>query len=71
MFLRRFFQISLIIKVAPIIKQKMVLNGSMMIGYQPLGDKPNFFRIVLSNYGTEKCDLDFVVNEIHTLGKDL
>lgn len=58
-------------KVAPKIKQKMVLNGSMMIGYQPLGDKPNFFRIVFSNYGTDKCDLDFVVNEIHSLGKDL
>lgn len=30
-------------KVAPVIKERMMKQGSMMVGYQPLGNKVNFF----------------------------
>uniref|UniRef100_A0AAV2LYR9 Cysteine sulfinic acid decarboxylase n=1 Tax=Knipowitschia caucasica TaxID=637954 RepID=A0AAV2LYR9_KNICA len=34
-------------KVAPVIKERMVKQGSMMVGYQPLRDKVNFFRVTV------------------------
>ncbi|XP_039272903.2 cysteine sulfinic acid decarboxylase-like [Styela clava] len=58
-------------KVAPIIKERMVERGSMLIGYQPLGDKPNFFRMVVMNEKVEHNDMDFVLDEIERLGADL
>uniref|UniRef100_A0A8C7X6F0 Glutamate decarboxylase like 1 n=1 Tax=Oryzias sinensis TaxID=183150 RepID=A0A8C7X6F0_9TELE len=57
--------------VAPVIKERMMKTGSMMIGYQTHGDKPNFFRMVVINPQVSKQDLDFVLDEIHSLGKDL
>lgn len=45
--------------------------GTMLIGYQPLGTKVNFFRIVLVNSAVTHEDLDFVLDEIERLGKDL
>uniref|UniRef100_A0A3B3CKW3 Glutamate decarboxylase like 1 n=1 Tax=Oryzias melastigma TaxID=30732 RepID=A0A3B3CKW3_ORYME len=57
--------------VAPVVKERMMKTGSMMIGYQTHGDKPNFFRMVVINPQVSKEDLDFVLNEIHNLGKDL
>ena len=58
-------------QVAPTIKERMVKAGSMLIGYQPLGDKVNFFRLVIANLSLELTDMDFIVNEIDTLGKDI
>lgn len=58
-------------KIAPIIKEKMMQNGNLMIGYQPLDEKPNFFRMIISNSATIQEDLDFVLDEIERLGKDL
>ncbi|XP_077993359.1 cysteine sulfinic acid decarboxylase-like [Glandiceps talaboti] len=58
-------------KVAPIIKERMVRAGTLMIGYQPLGDYPNFFRHIFSNAKTSKRDVEFIVNEIDRLGQDI
>uniref|UniRef100_A0A8C8DIS4 Glutamate decarboxylase like 1 n=1 Tax=Oryzias sinensis TaxID=183150 RepID=A0A8C8DIS4_9TELE len=60
-----------LLQVAPVIKERMMKTGSMMIGYQTHGDKPNFFRMVVINPQVSKQDLDFVLDEIHSLGKDL
>lgn len=46
-------------------------NGNLMIGYQPLDEKPNFFRMVISNSATSKEDLDFMLDEIEKLVNDL
>ena len=46
-------------------------QGTMLIGYQPLGKRVNFFRLVISNLDSTDADMDFVVNEIDRLGADL
>lgn len=57
--------------VAPVIKERMMKTGSLMVGYQPHGDRANFFRMVVVNPETGRADMDFVLDEIHDLGKDL
>lgn len=49
----------------------MMLKGSIMIGYQPLDDKPNFFRAIISNSATQEEDIFFILDEIERLGSDL
>lgn len=46
-------------------------SGTMMVGYQPLGDKVNFFRVVLFSPLVTQKDVDFVLDEIERLGNDL
>lgn len=58
-------------QVAPKIKSGMMLNGSMMIGYQPLDERPNFFRMIFANQATKEEDVYFLCDEIERLGKDL
>ncbi|KAK3092362.1 hypothetical protein FSP39_001932 [Pinctada imbricata] len=58
-------------KVAPVIKERMTTNGTMLIGYQPDGERVNFFRMIVSNLEIVKKDMDFVIDEIDRLGKDL
>ncbi|XP_077993859.1 cysteine sulfinic acid decarboxylase-like [Glandiceps talaboti] len=58
-------------KVAPVIKERMVKAGTLLIGYQPLLDIPNFFRIIFSNPKTTRQDLEFVIDEIVRLGNDI
>uniref|UniRef100_A0A7N6BCN2 Glutamate decarboxylase 1a n=1 Tax=Anabas testudineus TaxID=64144 RepID=A0A7N6BCN2_ANATE len=58
-------------QVAPRIKHRMMEQGSVLIGYQPLGDKVNFFRCVFSNPATQQEDVDFLLDEITRLGNDL
>lgn len=58
-------------EVAPKIKARMMEKGSMLVGYQPLGDLPNFFRMVIININTEYEDMDFVLEEISTLGEKI
>ncbi|KAM9308276.1 glutamate decarboxylase 1-like [Gastrophryne carolinensis] len=58
-------------KVAPKIKARMMEDGTLMVNYQPLKDRPNFFRVVFSNSATKKSDIDFLLDEIERLGKDL
>ncbi|KRY79589.1 Glutamate decarboxylase 1 [Trichinella pseudospiralis] len=57
--------------VAPKIKAKMMSSGSTMVGYQPDKDKPNFFRMIISNPATTYEDLDFFIEEIIRLGESL
>lgn len=42
-----------------------------MVGYQPDKNKPNFFRMIISNQAITKEDLDFLIDEIIRFGKDL
>lgn len=49
----------------------MMEKGSMMIQYQPLGTLPNFFRIAVSNPAIATADLDFVIQEIVDLAKQI
>ncbi|CAB1326238.1 unnamed protein product [Coregonus sp. 'balchen'] len=58
-------------EVAPKIKAKMMEQGMAMIGYQPLGDKVNFFRCVFSNPATQTEDVDYLLEEIACLGHDI
>ncbi|KAF0047449.1 hypothetical protein F2P81_001082 [Scophthalmus maximus] len=58
-------------QVAPRIKGRMMEKGSVLIGYQPLGTRVNFFRCVFSNPATQQEDIDFLMDEIARLGNDL
>ena len=58
-------------QVAPKIKAMMMEKGSTMVGYQPLGDKPNFFRMIVSNCATTHPDIDFLLDEVERLGEEL
>ncbi|CAB0036100.1 unnamed protein product [Trichogramma brassicae] len=58
-------------KIAPIVKSRMVKEGSMLITYQPIRGQANFFRLVLQNSGLTEDDMLFIVQEIERLSKDL
>ncbi|XP_046397903.1 cysteine sulfinic acid decarboxylase-like [Ischnura elegans] len=61
-------------KVAPNLKKKMILQGSLMIGYQPLSNKGlrNFFRLVVTcQPPPSPSHMEYVLHEIERLGKDL
>ncbi|RLU20663.1 hypothetical protein DMN91_007276 [Ooceraea biroi] len=58
-------------KIAPMIKERMVRAGTMLITYQPLRDMPNFFRLVLQNSGLTEADMKFFVEEIERLAVDI
>lgn len=53
------------------LKSRMMNSGTLMISYQPLGDKPNFFRNIISNSGVQRKDVDFLLAELERLGHDL
>ncbi|XP_019515205.1 PREDICTED: cysteine sulfinic acid decarboxylase [Hipposideros armiger] len=61
----------LVMEVAPVLKERMVKEGSMMIGYQPHGTRGNFFRMVMANPALTQADMDFLLNELERLGQDL
>lgn len=60
--------------IPPVIKAKMVSEGTMMIAYQKQNQKnlkrKNFFRIILTA-DKGRDDALFALQEIHRLGKDL
>ncbi|XP_032821372.2 glutamate decarboxylase 1 [Petromyzon marinus] len=58
-------------RVAPKVKARMMEAGTTMVGYQPQGDKVNFFRMVISNPAAMQSDIDFMLSEIERLGHDL
>uniref|UniRef100_A0A3Q2Q5M0 Cysteine sulfinic acid decarboxylase n=1 Tax=Fundulus heteroclitus TaxID=8078 RepID=A0A3Q2Q5M0_FUNHE len=58
-------------EVAPVIKERMMKQGTMMVGYQPLGDRVNFFRITILSPLISQKDLDFFLDEIERLGNDV
>ncbi|XP_062814266.1 acidic amino acid decarboxylase GADL1 isoform X2 [Anolis carolinensis] len=57
--------------VAPAIKERMMKKGSIMLGYQPHRGKVNFFRQVIISPKVSREDMDFLLDEISSLGKDL
>uniref|UniRef100_A0A8C9ARF7 Uncharacterized protein n=1 Tax=Prolemur simus TaxID=1328070 RepID=A0A8C9ARF7_PROSS len=59
------------VSIAPKIKAQMIVEGTAMISYQPCGDKVNFFRMVFSNPATRQTDVDYLIDEIERIGKDL
>uniref|UniRef100_UPI00398ED79F glutamate decarboxylase 1-like n=1 Tax=Pristiophorus japonicus TaxID=55135 RepID=UPI00398ED79F len=58
-------------QIAPKIKARMMEAGSLMVGYQPQGDRVNFFRVVFSNPATNSSDVNFLIEEISRFGQDL
>lgn len=58
-------------QIAPMIKERMMRAGTMLITYQTLRDMPNFFRLVLQNSGLTEADMKFFVEEIERLAVDL
>ncbi|ELW47931.1 Glutamate decarboxylase-like protein 1 [Tupaia chinensis] len=58
-------------KVAPAIKERMMKKGSLMLGYQPHRGKVNFFRQVVISPQVSREDMDFLLDEIDLLGKDM
>ena len=61
-------------EVAPRIKERMIREGSLMIGYQPLPymNLKNFFRFVLHGVPRPtKENMEFVVNEIERIGNSM
>ena len=57
--------------VAPKMKELMVKDGNLMIGYQPLGLYPNFFRIVFINPKVNYKDIDSIIDKMITLGSGI
>ncbi|XP_066596038.1 acidic amino acid decarboxylase GADL1 [Prorops nasuta] len=56
------------------IKEKMIIDGSVMIGYAPLSHKNlgNFFRMVITcQPPPTHSSMDFAIEQIEKLGKDL
>lgn len=58
-------------KVAPKIKERMMKQGTMMITYQPLKEKPNFFRLVLQDSSLTKQDMMHFIELIENYGEEL
>lgn len=58
-------------QVAPVIKERMMKRGTMMVGYQPMDGHVNFFRMVIVSPQLTTKDMDFFLDEIEELGKDL
>lgn len=59
-------------KVGPLLKEKMMTEGTLMVAYQPHRSLPNFFRMVVTTDPPATNDtMKFVVNEIDRLGSNL
>lgn len=61
-------------KVAPIIKERMIKSGTLMVGYSPLPNKGkgNFFRMAVTCHPpATRGSIDFVLDEIERLGSDI
>ncbi len=61
-------------KVAPLVKERMMKTGTIMVGYSPLPHKKkgNFFRMVLTCQPFAKpTDVDFILDEIERLGGNI
>jgi glutamate decarboxylase len=59
-------------QVAPAIKDRMQHAGDAMIGFQPLGDLPNFFRIVFaSSWALREEHLEAMLQRIDAYARSL
>ena len=56
-------------QVAPKIKAHLMDKGNALVGYQPLDDIPNFFRMILSNMASTTDDIDQLLDEIAEFGE--
>ncbi|GFR84952.1 glutamate decarboxylase 1 [Elysia marginata] len=65
------FTYTYIESVAPTLKARMMECGSLMVQYQPLGKLPNLFRVAVSNPALTRQDLDFLLEEMDNLGRDI
>ena len=55
--------LDLLVKTAPRVKRRLQREGQMLLGYQPLGDLPPFFRLVLpAPDNVTTGDLDHVLD---------
>uniref|UniRef100_A0A8C7D0Z5 Cysteine sulfinic acid decarboxylase n=1 Tax=Oncorhynchus kisutch TaxID=8019 RepID=A0A8C7D0Z5_ONCKI len=54
-----------------VIKERMMKQGTMMLGYQPQGGRVNFFRMIVISPQLSHQDMTFCLNEIERLGNDL
>ncbi|MBX2810943.1 MAG: hypothetical protein KTR25_04010 [Myxococcales bacterium] len=57
--------------LTPLIKDAMQREGSTMLGYQPLDELPNFFRLLIMNPEVTETDLAKTLNIIDHLGRQL
>lgn len=61
-------------KLAPLIKSEMIKRGNIMIAYQKQDSSyrnlVNFFRPSIT-LGKDREDIEYILNEIHTIGKDI
>ena len=55
-------------RVAPVIKDQMQREGTAMVGFQPLGERPNFFRMLFINPAVTPADVDAVIELIDRYG---
>lgn len=58
-------------EVTPKIKKEMMMKGTLMIGYQPQGHIPNFFRNIISNPAIKKADVDYLLEELDKIGENM
>ncbi|XP_070502203.1 glutamate decarboxylase-like [Chironomus tepperi] len=58
-------------RLCPIIKERMMKAGTLMVGYQRDGKVPNFFRSIISQDAITEKDIDYMLNEFDRLGRDL
>lgn len=58
--------------MAPKLKTHMQQVGDAMIGFQPLGAWPNFFRIVFASaWSLQETDLDSLLERMDSYGRAL
>ncbi|XP_043597043.1 glutamate decarboxylase isoform X1 [Bombus pyrosoma] len=57
--------------ICPILKGRMMQSGTLMVGYQPDDRRPNFFRNIISSAAVTEADVDFLLDEMDRLGRDL
>lgn len=60
--------------MSAIIKEKLVLNGTLLVGYQPLASKGlvNFFRMINTSHPQPtNAHMDYVLDEIERRGIDI
>ncbi|PAA62473.1 hypothetical protein BOX15_Mlig010169g1, partial [Macrostomum lignano] len=62
---------SAINEVAPKVKALMMESGTTMVGYQPLGNLPNFFRMIVSNPAATEADIDFLLDCIEKYSAEI
>jgi hypothetical protein len=61
-------------KIAPAIKERLIMKGTLMIGYTPMMHKgrENFFRMVVNcQPPPTHANMDYVVQQIQHYGEDL